>query len=312
MSAGVIRIGVAAVALRGPGLLDWEASRPVLRGDAAYRAAPLVLDPPAQLSAAERRRAVPSVKLALGVAASCVGQLGCVKAGFGPPGFDEAGLDQVGLDQAGLPAVFASSGADGETIAAILAALVTPGREVSPTRFHNSVHNAPSGYWGIATRSREAVTSVSCFDASFAAGLLEAAVQALTSRRKVLLVAYDLPYPEPLNRLRPVETGFGVALLLTPPRGGASGEAAGGVPGDVSGRAAAELRVAIGGAGEPSRCTDPGLEALRRGNPAARSLPLLVQLACGSTGRIRLELSRGLLDVELVSCGAFGERAARC
>jgi hypothetical protein len=298
MSPGVIHIGVEAVALRGPGLLDWETSRAVLRGDAPYRAAPIVLDPPAQLSTAERRRAVPSVKLALGVAAACMDQAGL-------------GRDQAGCDQAGLPAVFASSGADGETIAAILAALVTPGRDVSPTRFHNSVHNAPSGYWGIATRSREAVTSVSCFDASFGAGLLEAGVQAVTSERKVLLVAYDLPYPEPLNRLRPIDTAFGVALLLTPARrmsGGAPGDA----PLGVSGRVLAELRVAISPAGGASRCADPGLEALRRGNPAARSLPLLVRLACGSAGRIRLELSRGLLDVEVVSCGALGEGAARC
>mgnify|MGYP002075717815 CR=1 FL=1 len=26
-------------------------------------------------------------------------------------------------------------------------------RLISPTRFHNSVHNAPSGYWSIAARS---------------------------------------------------------------------------------------------------------------------------------------------------------------
>jgi hypothetical protein len=319
MSAGVIRIGVEAVALRGPGLLDWATSRTVLIGDAAYRAAPIELDAPAQLSAAERRRAVPSVKLALGVAAACVAQAGRDHVGFdqaalparrdqvGLPAGRDPGLDQAGCDQVGLPAVFASSGADGETIAAILAALVTPGREVSPTRFHNSVHNAPSGYWGIATRSREAVTSVSCFDATFGAGLLEAGVEAVTSGRKVLLVAYDLPYPEPLNRLRPIDRAFGVALLLTPPRG-----ASGGAPASVSGRVLAELRVAISAAGEPSRCADPGLEALRRGNPAARSLPLLVRLACGSAGRIRLDLSRGLLDVEVVSCGASGERADQC
>jgi hypothetical protein len=288
MSAGVIRIGVEAVALRGPGLLDWATSRTVLIGDAPYRAAPIVLDAPAQLSAAERRRAVPSVKLALGVAAACVAP---------------TGHDQLGLDPAELPAVFASSGADGETIAAILAALATPGREVSPTRFHNSVHNAPSGYWGIAMRSREAVTSVSCFDASFGAGLLEAGVQAVTSGRKVLLVAYDLPYPDPLNRLRPIDTGFGVALLLTPSPDGSE---------HTPGRAPAELRVAISAAGELSRCADPDLEALRRGNPAARSLPLLARLAGGSPGRIRLELGRGRLDVEVVSCGALVEREGPC
>jgi hypothetical protein len=282
MSRGVIRVGVEAIALRGPGLPDWQTSRTVLSGAAAYRAAPIVLDPPAQLSAAERRRAVPSVKLALGLGAACVAQMGPDPAGFDPTGPDPAAFDPAGVDPAGMPAVFASSGADGETIAAILAALATPGREVSPTRFHNSVHNAPSGYWGIAAQSREAVTSVSCFDASFAAGLLEAGVQAVTSERRVLLVAYDLPYPAPLDRVRPIDAGFGVALVLAPP-----------------GHAVPELRIAVGAGGAVSRCADQALEALRRGNPAARSLPLLVVLAGRSAGRVRLDLSRGGLDVEV-------------
>jgi hypothetical protein len=272
MRIGVLRVGVEAVALCGPGLPDWTSSQPVLSGAAAYRAAPIVLQAPAQLSAAERRRAVPSVKLALGVGAAAVAQ--------------------SGLDPGQLPAVFASSGADGETIAAILAALATAHREVSPTRFHNSVHNAPSGYWGIAVQSREPVTSLSCHDASFAAGLLEAGVQAVAGERAILLVAYDLPYPEPLEQARHIEAGFGVALVLRPMLS----------DGLSSHPGLAELRLSIGAGGVASCCADHGLEKLRRGNPAARSLPLLVMLASGSGGRVRLDLSHGGLDVEVEPC----------
>jgi hypothetical protein len=188
--------------------------------------------------------------------------------------------------------VFASSGADGETIAAILAALATPGREVSPTRFHNSVHNAPSGYWGIAAQSREPVISVSCHDASFAAGLLEAGVQAVAGGRAVLLAAYDLAYPPPLDCVRHVEAGFGVALVLRP----------------ISSQLAPlhhelpQLRMVLGTGADATRCTDLGLEALRRGNPAARSLPLLALLASRSAGHVRLDLNHGALDVEVVPC----------
>jgi hypothetical protein len=269
MSDGMIRVAVKAVEVRGPGLVNWLAARPVLAGGEPYRAASMVLEPPSQLSPAERRRAIPSVKLALAVGAGAVAQ--------------------AGLASKILPAVFASSGADGDTISAILAALVTPTREVSPTRFHNSVHNAPSGYWGIATQSREAVTSLSGYDASFAAGLLEAAVQAVSGDRPILLVAYDLPYPEPLNSIRRIETSFGAALVLSPA---------------ASDRALATL--AIGMATEPpgaaSRCVDPGLEQLRRGNPAARSLPLLALLAARSAGRVRLDLSHGSLDIGVTPC----------
>jgi hypothetical protein len=263
----MIRVGVEAVAICGPGLANWETSRRVLLGQSAYRPEPIVLEAPAQLSPAERRRAIPSVKLALGVGAAAVAR--------------------SGLDPAGLAAVFASSGADGETIVAVLSALATPRREVSPTRFHNSVHNAPSGYWGIAVQSREAVTSISGYDASFAAGLLEAGVQAVAGARPVLLVAYDLAYPAPLDAVRPIEGGFGVALVVRP------------APSDG---ALAELVIGVGAGGDASGCADDGLEALRRGNPAARSLPLLALLAGRSAGSVRLELSHGVLEVEVMAC----------
>jgi hypothetical protein len=262
----MIRVAIEAVDVRGPGLAGWISAQPVLAGAEPYCAAPIVLEPPNQLSPAERRRAIPSVRLALAVGAGAV--------------------MQAGLDPANLQAVFASSGADGETISAILAALVTPAREVSPTRFHNSVHNAPSGYWGIAVQSREAVTSLSCYDASFTAGLLEAAVQAVSGSRPILLIAYDLPYPEPLHAARRIESSFGAALVLSP------------VPSDA---ALAMLTIEMAAVGA-SRCADPRLEELRRGNPAARSLPLLAMLASRSTGTVRLDLSHAALDIGIEPC----------
>ncbi len=269
VSGDAIRVGVIAIELRGPGLASWIESQAVLAGAEPYRAAPLVLEPPTQLSPAERRRAIPSVKLALALGAGAV--------------------ERSGLDPAALPAVFASSGADGDTISAILSALATPGREVSPTRFHNSVHNAPSGYWSMAVQSREAVTSLSCYDASFGAGLLEASVQAVSARRPILLIAYDLPYPEPLNSARRIATSFGVAFVLTPA---------------PSRRAFAELdlRVVADPEGPATRCTDPGLEDLRCSNPAARSLPLLAILGARSSGRVRLDLTHGALEMGILPC----------
>ncbi|MEA2726195.1 MAG: hypothetical protein QOF70_670 [Acetobacteraceae bacterium] len=266
MTGGIIRVAVQAVELRGPGLPNWLVARPVLAGVAPYQPAPIVLSPPPHLSPAERRRAIPSVNLALAIGVAAV--------------------EQSGHDPRTVPAVFASSGADGETISAILAALVTPAREVSPTRFHNSVHNAPSGYWGIATQSRQPVTSLSCYDASFAAGLLEACVQAV-SGGPTLLVAYDLPYPEPLHSARPIDASFGAALVLSPER---------------SNRALVELSIRIAGCGEATGCIDPDLEALRRGNPAARSLPLLSLLAARTTGEVSVALSHGILEIGVVPC----------
>src|SRR3546814_8269162 len=84
----------------------------------------------------------------------------------------------------------------------ISAELATPERIVSPTDFHNSVHNAAAGYWGIGTGSRAPSTTLAGYDASFALGLLEAGLQVVGDRRAVLLVVFDVPAPEPLLHAR--------------------------------------------------------------------------------------------------------------
>jgi hypothetical protein len=163
------------------------------------------------------------------------------------------------------PTVFASSGGDGDTIHQILSVLASADRAVSPTRFHNSVHNAPAGYWSIATGSTSASTSLCCHDDSFAAGLLEAGVQASVEGHAVTLIAYDVQYPAPLNDVRPLGAAFGVALVLAPAPTPA---------------AFASIDVVLKpGAADASILASADLEALRQRTPAARSLPLLTALA---------------------------------
>jgi hypothetical protein len=140
-----------------------------------------------------------------------------------------------------------------------------PVPEVSPTRFHNSVTNAPAGYWCMAVQSQAPSTSLSGFDASVAVGLIEAGVQVETEQSSVLLVTHDSPFPEPLHSVRPMSAIFGAALVLAPVR---------------SANSLARIVVAI----EPplhalTRLADADLDGLRTGNPAARILPLLAALA---------------------------------
>jgi hypothetical protein len=220
------------------------------------------------LPPAERRRCGNTVRLALHV-----------------------GLEAVrhgGARAETLPTVFTSSSGDGEVTHHLCTALARPERDVSPTRFHNSVHNAPAGYWSIATASREPSTSVCVFETSFAAGLLQAALQATTWQRPVLLVAYDAPYPPPLDVLYPMIAPFGVALVLAPAPGTAS-----------LGGLAIELGPAVG----ETPLADPALERLRRGVAAARSLPLLAALARGERTRAHLGyLPETSVTVEVAPC----------
>ena len=162
-----MRVFVDGVGLRGPGLNGWQASCAILAYSEAYTPAPPVLPSSELLPPAERRRTVPTVRLALAVGSEAI--------------------MHAKRDPAVTASVFSSSCGDGETIHQIFEVLASPEREVSPTRFHNSVHNAPAGYWSIATQSREPSTSLCCHDASFSAGLLEAAVQAHLTRETCLV-----------------------------------------------------------------------------------------------------------------------------
>lgn len=253
-----MRAFVEGVGVVGPGLDGWPASRPLLAGEAEYHETLTILAECDLLPATERRRAGVPVKLALAA---------------GQEAFAGAGREA-----AATASVFASSSGDCENVHHILESLATSSREVSPMRFHNSVHNAAAGYWSIATRCRETSTSISGHDASFSAGLLEAAAQVATGCA-VVLIAYDHPYPEPLNRVRPVRTSFGVALVLAP---------------DATRHAVAALEVEFAPrTGVATRMTDPRLEAVRSGVPAARSLPLLAALARSSREAIVLEYVEG-------------------
>ncbi|WP_418319450.1 beta-ketoacyl synthase chain length factor [Piscinibacter sakaiensis] len=249
-----LRFAIRAIGLVGPGLLDWNQAKPLLAAPAGWQHAPTVLPAPQRLPAAERRRAGEIVKLSLAVA-------------------DQA-CTAAAIDPATLATVFAASTGDASNCHALCEALASAERIVSPTRFTNSVHNAAAGYWHIATASRAPSTSLCVFDASFAAGLLEAAVQCVSGERPVLLVAADVPYPEPIGSVRQLSDAFGVALLLTPDDG-------------AQAIASVTLRIAV--AGSADACGDPALERLRCGVPSARSLPLLQALASGCSGRLLLD-----------------------
>lgn len=245
--AARLAAAIEGIGVRGPGLGGWHATREVLTGRAPYEAAPTVLVPPPLLPPAERRRVGKGVKVALEV------------------GFEAAA--HARRDPATLASVFASSSGDGDNCDAICRALAGD-RLISPTRFHNSVHNAPSGYWGIAAQAHAPSTSLCAFDASFAAGLIDAMTQLACGTEAVLLVCYDAPYPEPLFIARPTPDVFGVALVLAR---------------EASMNAVARIEVATCGAGEATRmhdtADDAALEAWRAAIPAARALPLLAAIA---------------------------------
>lgn len=258
---------VQGVGLIAPGLPDWVSAQAVLRGEQPYRPEPSVLPVPTLLPAAERRRASRVVKLTLAL------------------GLEAA--QHAAADVGTLTTVFAASGADGHNCHALCEQLAGDDRQISPTRFHNSVHNAAAGYWGIATRSMAPCQVLCAYDGSFGAGLLDALAQVALDQVPVLLIAYDGEYPEPLHSTRPVGDCAGLALLLSPQATPASRARLQVRPSDVPAQA----------------LTDPELEALRQRIPAMRALPMLQALAKDGAAHVCLDYLAPLqLAVEVQPC----------
>ena len=248
-----LQIYVDGIGLLGPGLTGWAHGCEVLTGRAALNLAPTQLPPAAALPPAERRRVGVTIKLSMAT------------------GFEAA--HNAGADPAQLATVFSSSEGDCDNYHAILETLASDDRAVSPTRFHNSVHNAPSGYWSIATTCMESSTSLCAYDATFAAGLLEAATQAIFSGKRCLLMAYDTAYPEPLYTLRPIPYAMGIAMVLNPVKTPAA-------------RARLTLNLSTSAA---TTMPETDMEALRTRIPAAQCLPLMQLLAKETAGSVVIE-----------------------
>jgi hypothetical protein len=265
----MIDLFVVGIAVRSDGLDGWPAARAILAGDAPYLPAPAQLPPPAILAPNERRRAGPLTRLALAVA--------------------QEAADSSGLPASSLRSVFASANGDGATIHAILQTLASPDPQVSPTQFHNSVHNAAAGYWSIGAASAQPATCLGCHDFTAGAALLAAAAEAQAEQQPVLLCVYDLPLPEPLNTARPCAGVFGAGLVLSP---------------EPSAGAVARIQVAWQ-PDQPLPAGDiscPELARLALSNPAARILPLLEALARRQPRQLALALLDGYVEVNVHPC----------
>lgn len=249
------------------GAADWKALRAVLRGEQVLReGAP---DKPAAsaLPPAERRRAPESVLLAAEVAAQA-----CAAAR---------------RDAATLPCVFTSTHGELAITDYMCATLATAPHELSPTKFHNSVHNAPAGYWTIATGSTAGSSAVSGFRNSFGAALLEATTLALAEDTPVLFAAYAVAACGPLLETARTTRAFGAAFVLSPSHGD-----------NNEGTMVLRLR-----AGQPATASlaSSDIETLGADSPlTAHALALLTALAADSPQRLTLPAASGLLlDMEI-------------
>ncbi len=253
MKATVCGIGILA-----EGLADWDSARLVLTGQVPYAAQPPRAAHTGHLGANEARRCPGPARYAIDV------------------GLQALAMSPYAPDA--VASVFSSASGDLEIADRNCRGLGGVPPVLSPTLFHNSVHNAVAGYWGIATGAQTRSISLSAFDDSFGAGLLETLATVVATGEPTLYVAYDLRPPPAFAKVRALAASFAVALVLAPAGVGGCGTIEG------VWQPAAEPETTL---------KDAALDHLRRHNPAARSLPLLAVLAQGGDATIMLRCGGG-------------------
>jgi hypothetical protein len=259
------RVRIEGIGFWARGRAGWpDAYDAVLAGAAA--ATPAGRPVAAVLGPTERRRAPDTVALASDVALQA-----CRAAG---------------RDPAALRSVFASMHGDLAITDYHCATLAHDPSSLSPTRFHNSVHNAAAGYWTIGTGCHEPYTAIAAGEWTAGEGLLEALAEVGCDDRPVLYVAYDIEARGPLVAVSPSEGMLGVALVVGPVAASGSGRVL-------------EWDVIPATAPTPSRT---GVGSALAGNAMGPVLPLLEALADPAASSVCLQLS-STLGLELRLAG---------
>ncbi len=255
LTAYINEIGFAA-----DGMPSWTEAKPVLSGLSDWHDSPLEKYKPQALPANERRRATLLCRLAFRAAENAFGD---------------------DLSRASeLASVFSSSGGDYPIIDNICRTLATEEKAVSPTHFHNSVHNSAAGYWSIGVGAKANSNSISAYDYSFATGLLESVITANCEEEDCLMVCYDTRTSMPLSSKRNISKEFAMAAVISK---------------NVRDESCFKLTLEILDTNNSSEISKPteALQTLYESNPSAKGLPFAQMLAKGADSFCVLALANG-------------------
>ncbi|MGH8549894.1 MAG: beta-ketoacyl synthase chain length factor [Methylococcales bacterium] len=171
-----------------------------------------------------------------------------------------AACEKAGVEPRELPSVFASVGGEIRVTDELCRALPDREQSLSPTRFHNSVHNTTAGYWGILHECRSPAVAIAALEDTFAIGLLETCLQLLEQPGQLLLVCYDEFWPQylapPMGSI-----AFSCAFVL------ASGQSDSGLS-----------TISMPFVGSEERCFDRQLEEMIRSAPVSACISLIKAL----------------------------------
>lgn len=180
--------------------------------------------------------------------------------------------DQANSETGDLATVFASLGGEIQVTDALCRLLPDENELLSPTQFHNSVHNTTAGYWGILNKCQAPTTAIAAADDTFAMGLIEVWAQLQQQQGERLLVCYDELWPQ----------------YLAPPIGK--------IPLACAFVLSTEAEQVIGSISLPQILQNknpkfqPGWVGLTASAPAAAAIPLLIALQNKTQGLVPLNI----------------------
>lgn len=244
---------VVGIGAWGPGFSDWPTLQTLLRDGVSD--APLTVANPAPqiIPANERRRAPLPVKIAVEVSWQA--------------------LQQSGLAAGDVACVFGSGLGDTEITDYMCRVLTTELKQLSPTKFHNSVHNAAAGYWTISSGCMKSANSIAAYHQTAGLALLEGISQCVLQQEPVLITLFDTEAHATYRQIFPCEQSFGAAILVQP----------------MSAQAGDDKPVVLTLTDEQHAAAvefaDPLLAKLAATNPAAGILGLLSLLAQPPSGQ---------------------------
>ena len=181
----------------GPGFSDWQTLKDLLLNDSIDEASLVTSTPkPEVIPANERRRAPLPVKAAVDVSWQA--------------------LQQSGISSEEVACVFASGLGDTEITDYMCRVLTTQEKQLSPTKFHNSVHNAAAGYWTISTHCMKSANSIAAYQKTVGLALLEGFTQCVLLNEPVLITLFDTAAHEAYRQIFACEYSFAAALLIRP------------------------------------------------------------------------------------------------
>ncbi|WP_158658054.1 beta-ketoacyl synthase chain length factor [Agarilytica rhodophyticola] len=247
-----LRCNIIGIGAWGPGFNNWpELKALLLQQNQTHEESPKPVTPkPTIIPANERRRSPLPVKIAVETSWQAA--------------------QQSTLEPHDMACVFGSGLGDTEITNYMCRALNNELKQLSPTKFHNSVHNAAAGYWTISTDCMKSANSIAAYDNTAGLALLEGLSQCVYQDELVLVTLFDDKAHNAYRDIFPCDTAFSAALVLSPEQ-------------HHSDKSIARLDMQLGSRGSapisPEPIANAHLDTLYHQNPAAKILNVLQAIA---------------------------------